>query len=261
MFNRSSFAQEPYDEQKVEAIRVRLENYAAVGKPLDYQVFVNGEEIVPRTNDATRFDSIFNLLNENTKSLTIHEFQGESRHKKTSHFLISQPAQSTATPVNGFDVSSEVEKRFNEFRLDFINKELEKDVKVLKDEVIKLEAENKKLGDELSDTKEDLKKLIGEQSLGHQIIGTLKELMPERHHKHSSPLSGTEQQNEKKKEHVEETVVLTKGEYENYKLFDQFMSPFNNAQQGQVMHLIEFLGKKTELIEETLQFIYSKNPE
>ena len=257
MNNFSTFNQEPYDEQKVEAIRVRLENYAAIGTPIEYQVFINGEEIVPKTNDATRFTSFYDLLNENSKTVTINEFYTNSRHKKTRHFFIAQHNETIPSSVNGFDPRAEVAKQFNEFKLDYINKELEKDVKVLKDEIVKLEEAKKKAEDELSETKEDLKKLMAEQSLGTQIIGTLREFMP--HSKHHQTLTGANETQEKKSGVTEETVVLTKQDYANYQLFDQFMSKFSKVELGQVMNLIEQFSNQKELIAQTLQFIYSKN--
>ena len=72
----------PYDASEIESIRLMLEAEAKDGKPLCYEIKINGFTRVHRTNKVERFEELHNFLNENTKELVISVYPDANSNRK-----------------------------------------------------------------------------------------------------------------------------------------------------------------------------------
>lgn len=71
-----------YDQGEVESIRMMLEAEAKEGKPLCFEVKVNGNTRIHKTDKVERFNDLYNFINENTKELIINIYPEVNNNRK-----------------------------------------------------------------------------------------------------------------------------------------------------------------------------------
>lgn len=262
-----SFEKIPYDSQRLESIRIRLENFARTGEPIPYAVSVDGMEVIPKTIDATIFSSIYDLLTEKTRSLSIAEYIGNTRNRKTVCFYFT-PTPGNGQTLQGIDVTQPVEsieekvqrqveqinqKQTND-RLQRENQTIKQQLNALLEKCDRLETDN----DSLTAENVELKKLQNQNAEQNVFLELGREAIREwvKSKKPDEPLSGTpgqEKQTEQGKQNGEAPthIAIPESEFENYKFFNDTFQKFEPIPRGLVTRLIELLGKHPELVEET----------
>ncbi len=101
-----------YDASEIDSIRLMLDAEAKDGKPLFYEIKVNGFTRVHKTNKVERFDELHNFLNENTKELVISIYPDTNSNRKEwyKYKLNSAPEQ-----LNGVDMETKISERMKQF--------------------------------------------------------------------------------------------------------------------------------------------------
>ncbi|MCD6068910.1 MAG: hypothetical protein K0S33_3736 [Bacteroidetes bacterium] len=102
----------PYDASEVESIRVMLEAEAKEGRPLEYEIKVNGFTRVHKTTNVARFEELHNFLNENTKELVISVYPNAGSNRKEWYKYQLNVAPES---LNGIDVEAKISERVKQF--------------------------------------------------------------------------------------------------------------------------------------------------
>ena len=97
-----------YDPTEIESIKMTLETQAKEGKPLYFEVKVDGILKIHKTNRLERFDEMYNFINENSKQLIIAIYPFENNNRKEWYKYNLNGHEET---LSG---ESEVERKVNE---------------------------------------------------------------------------------------------------------------------------------------------------
>lgn len=102
----------PYDQSEIESIRLMLEAEAKEGRPLSFEIKVNGFTRVHKTNKVERFEELHNFLNENTTELVISVYPDMNSNRKEwyKYKLNSKPEA-----LNGLDMEAKISERMKQF--------------------------------------------------------------------------------------------------------------------------------------------------
>lgn len=267
-----SFQKIPYDNAKVEAIRIRLENHSRIGEPISYAVTVDDLEVIPKTTDATLFQSVYDLIGPTTKWITISEYIGNTRNRNNTCFYFDGPKQLNGQTFHGIEegpaasFEDRVQKQVEQVTLKQNHDKLQRDNQTLRQQLDTLLKRN----DELEKQNGELIKLQDENSqtnvlleLGREALDRFLGPKPK-----DGPLSGTEeheQNGERKAEtgnanNEEPThVAISEREYEEYKFFTGLFKGFDKVQRGLVSQLLTLLTEHPELIESTYMSAFEKS--
>jgi uncharacterized protein (UPF0335 family) len=283
-----SFEKIPYDKQRLEAFRIRLENHERVGDPIYYAVKIDDMEIIPKTGDSSLFPTLYELLGEQTKSISISEYIGDTRNRNVTCFYFAPIPTNNNNPnnnsaLNGIEIPSKemideqiqkgiyqesVKKERDQARRD--NQTLKGQLNALLDKCDKLEEEKKNLENEKKAVEEEnseLKKLQDENSETKLLLTLGKEAIHAwmGKNKPENPLAGTEQpdgtrQAEQGKTNSEEPthVAVPENEYKDYKFFTALFEKFNSTHRGLISQLICALSEHPELVEEATMNVILK---
>jgi hypothetical protein len=72
----------PYDQGEIESIRLMLEAEAKEGTPLSFDVKVNGNTRIHKTNKVERFNELYNFINDTTKELVINVYPDPNNNNR-----------------------------------------------------------------------------------------------------------------------------------------------------------------------------------
>lgn len=102
----------PYDASEIESIRLMLDAEAKEGRPLSFEIKVNGFTRVHKTNKVERFEELHNFLNENTTDLVISVYPDVNSNRKEwyKYKLNSKPEA-----LNGVDMEAKISERMKQF--------------------------------------------------------------------------------------------------------------------------------------------------
>jgi len=262
-----SFIKVPYDNAKLEAIRVRLENHARISEPIYYAVVIDELEVIPRTTDATLFATIDELIGPTTKYISVSEYIGQTRNRKTTCFVMDAFKGDGHGSLNGIDSSGHNEDQQQYIEKRVAQATLERDYSNLQTEHGKVKLLNDASldkCDKLEEENSELKKLQNETSQENSFLTLAADLVrsfaPQ---KPESPLSGTDQKaNESAQSSGQDGqmhVAISEDEYKNYKYFTGLFENCDQAQQGLVSKLVELLSEHPDLIEETFVIAFQKS--
>jgi FtsZ-binding cell division protein ZapB len=142
-------AKEKYDQRKIDRLLDHLKVYFEKGRPIDFEIIVDGFKVVRRTSDIEMFGLYENYVDGDTKNIEFIFYSGTSNSNDKHIFhLGNAPKQA----LDGIDVEDQIESgvsqrlRDQEFvKLQDKNKELEEEIKDLEKEVERLEKTNEQL--------------------------------------------------------------------------------------------------------------------
>lgn len=277
-----SFDKIPYDKQRLEAFRIRLENYGKAGEPISYSVSIDDIDIIPRTEDATLFGSIYELLDSKTQSLCVSEYVGETRNRKTTCFMFTNAQSAQTGTLNGIETNQPVQTieervqrqvehatlKQNYDRTQRENQTLKQQLSVVLD---KSDEQEKRIK-ELEYENEELKNLTDENSQNNILLTLGREALEKwlgtNTKKAEGPLSGTpqnEQQQDQKEQSEQERnegpthIAVPENEYNDYKFFSTLIQKFDPVKRGLVSQLVTHLSEHPEQIEEVFMNAFYKN--
>ncbi|MCA6392207.1 MAG: hypothetical protein IM607_12535 [Cytophagales bacterium] len=249
------FNREPFDDQKVESIRVQITNMEATGSPVDYQVVLDDMEVIPRTSNADLFTSFYDLINENSRNLNIHVYSGTSRHKRTYSFYFSN-APTKGGELNGFDAQQMVDYQVSietmKMKLNFS----EQQIKQYQDTIEELEAENEKLESENTGLRDDLKKAHSETGIASTVIQGVERVISQLSSAKNTPaLAGAPSQQTQSNGNYE----ITAQQYKDFQSFSLVANRFAPDEIDDVLRVMDILSLNKPAIAATLQFLTQSN--
>jgi|GEM_PF-3322585 len=103
----------PYDPAEVESIKHMLEAEAREGKPLSFDVKIDGMTRIHKTDKVERFNELYNFINENTKDLVISIYPDHTNRKEWYKYSFGE--SSTSNGLNGIDVDQKVRESMQLF--------------------------------------------------------------------------------------------------------------------------------------------------
>ncbi len=255
------YEREPFDDQKVEAIKIQLQNLSVSGKPADYQVILDDMEIVPRTNNVDQFITFYDLIGHNSKNLTINVYSGATRHKRTYSFYFNEG--NSAQGLNGIgavDPQKHFDERLARVTAELENKQLSTLVKDLKDSVLELEEEIEELRDDNKTLTEDLKKQVGEGGIAGTIMGGVERMFL-KHMPVNAPALAGAPQNDVPPVSPPGTFNVPVKLYDNFQTFSAIANQFTEEEFSKVLTVLDFMGKNKPAVDEILDFITEDKPE
>ncbi|CAN5729212.1 hypothetical protein BH11BAC7_BH11BAC7_21320 [soil metagenome] len=257
------YEREPFDDQKVEAIKIQLQNLSVSGKPADYQVILDDMEIVPRTNNVDQFITFYDLIGHNSKNLTINVYSGATRHKRTYSFYFNEG--NSAQGLNGIgavDPQKHFDERLARVTAELENKQLSTLVKDLKDSVLELEDEIEELRTDNKTLTEDLRKQVGEGGIAGTIMGGVERMFSKYMPGHEANLAGAPQSN------VPPVPIVAPGtfnvpvkQYDNFQTFSAIANQFTEDEFAKVLTVLDFMAKNKPAVDEIVDFITEDKPE
>ena len=127
----------PYNSEKVALLKQLLLNSKESGKPIDYEIRVDGMRAVPRTNDPEQFDRHEDFIDADTGSVTIMLYEGASRNNNRHIFLMKDEPKSEPKnkPLSGIEVDKMVNEKVEEIKQQMKYDQLKKENQEQKEEI------------------------------------------------------------------------------------------------------------------------------
>ncbi len=156
-------AKQKYEQSKVDKLQEYLRIYHQKGKPIDYEIIVDGLRVVRRTNDPEEFSIHETFITPETRFVEINFYNGGGNSNEKHLFSMSD--EDSKAGLSGIEIDSriseQVERQRREWQFDLLQKENAE----LKAEVAELERENENLEKEkqaILDGQSPLKGFLGE---------------------------------------------------------------------------------------------------
>ncbi len=102
-----------YDQGEVESIRMMLEAEAKEGTPLCFDVKVNGNTRIHKTNKVERFNELYNFINDTTKELVINVYPDPNNNNRKEWYKYT--FGKTTESLNGGDMEQKLNERMKAF--------------------------------------------------------------------------------------------------------------------------------------------------
>ncbi|MBT1688884.1 hypothetical protein [Dawidia soli] len=153
---------ESYDPIKVEKRQEYLRLYAEKGRPIEYEIVVDGFKAVRRTSDPEEFMDFNRFVDGDTKAIEILFFTGSSNNNDRYIFTLTD---NTKEGLSGIDIDAKIAEQVDRQKRDWQHATLEREFNELKSEYAELEKELEKLEIEhkaLKEQQSPLKGLLGE---------------------------------------------------------------------------------------------------
>ncbi|MEM6771708.1 MAG: hypothetical protein AAF597_14080 [Bacteroidota bacterium] len=141
---------ETYNQTKIDSIANLLTLNEQQGTAIDFEVWVDTLKVIPRTDDARRFETYADFVTADTRSVTILLYNGQSNRNDKYIFRLKEEPQSEGLQGIGLDdrihekLSSERQKWDFEL-LENKNQRLKKDLKEAEEYIDQLEESITKL--------------------------------------------------------------------------------------------------------------------
>ena len=170
---------EKYSAHKINKLKDFLKRNVDNGKPIEYEIYVDGLKAVQRTNDPEHFDMHETFVDGDTKEVEILFYRGTSNYNDKRIYTFREP-HITHQGLSGLEVEVIVQetlekaKKENEFKeLKKENIELKEEIEELEEEIVGLEAAIEKYKEKES----PLNAILG--NVGASIAETLAKRNPE----------------------------------------------------------------------------------
>lgn len=161
-----------YDPAEVESIRLMLEAEAKEGRPLFYEVKIDGFTRILKTNTLERFDQLHNFLNEKTKELVISIFPDPNTNRKEWYkFRFGEQKEA----LNGLDMEVRISERMKQFEERLAMKRTEEKLHETEQKLEQAEHYIEILENKLEDAKTKSNH-FGNLDLGRLAGSTIKEI-------------------------------------------------------------------------------------
>jgi len=142
---------EKYSQERVAQIQDFLDMSYELGKPVEYEVTVDKLKVVRRTADPTQFDSHRRFITRHSKEVEITLYTGGSQYSEKIFLTLEEekpqvPQAPQERGLSGIEIDAKIQEGIDRERkkieleqLREKNKEQEKEIAELEDEVEKLE--------------------------------------------------------------------------------------------------------------------------
>lgn len=103
-----------YDKDEVESIHLMLQAEAKEGTPLCFDVKVNGNTRIHKTNKVERFNELYNFINDTTKELVINVYPDPNNNNRKEWYKYTFGKKESET-MNGGDMEQKLNERMKAF--------------------------------------------------------------------------------------------------------------------------------------------------
>ncbi len=142
----------PYDQGEVESIRLMLEAEAKEGTPLCFDVKVNGNTRIHKTNKVERFNELYNFINDTTKELVINVYPDPTNNNRKEWYKYTFGKVEESLSGSG-DMEQKLNERMKAFEEKQAAKRIEEKLKDTEDQLNQAEEYIKILEDKLEAAK------------------------------------------------------------------------------------------------------------
>lgn len=118
----------PYDQGEIESIRLMLEAEAKEGTPLCFDVKVNGNTRIHKTNKVERFNELYNFVNDTTKDLVINIYPDPNNNNRKEWYKYTFGKIEVPLSGNG-DMEQKLNERMKAFEEKQAAKRIEEKLK------------------------------------------------------------------------------------------------------------------------------------
>lgn len=122
-----------YDQGEVESIRLMLEAEAKEGTPLCFDVKVNGNTRIHKTNKVERFNELYNFINDTTKELVINVYPDPNNNNRKEWYKYTFGKENES--LNGGDMEQKLNDRMKVFEEKQAAKRVEEKLKDTQDQL------------------------------------------------------------------------------------------------------------------------------
>lgn len=91
--------EERYNQSRIDTLRRSLQRESDKGKPRDYEIFVDGFKVVPRTDDLSDFDDYEQEIRSDTRNISFLLYDGPGTNRNTRYSFSLHDNQAVADPV------------------------------------------------------------------------------------------------------------------------------------------------------------------
>lgn len=126
----------PYDQGEIESIRLMLEAEAKEGTPLCFDVKVNGNTRIHKTNKVERFNELYNFINDTTRELVINVYPDPNNNNRKEWYKYTFGKTEN---LNGGDMEQKLNERMKAFEEKQASKRLEEKLKDTQDQLTQAE--------------------------------------------------------------------------------------------------------------------------
>ena len=166
----------PYDQNEIESLKRSLEAESREGKPLSFEIKIDGNTRIHKTNKVERFEEMHDFINENTKNLIIAVFPDENSKRKEWY---KYNLDTSGEALNGSDVEKKVTQQVSEQMKQYTERmaaqRVEEKLEETKEKLEHAEAYIDILQSQLEDAKTKTNH-IGNWDIGKLAGSTIKEI-------------------------------------------------------------------------------------
>ncbi|HBF89370.1 MAG TPA: hypothetical protein DDX39_12080 [Bacteroidales bacterium] len=160
---------EKYDPEKIELIRMKLEQSAKSGSPEFFEIIVDDMPVVKRTNDLALFDSFRAYLAKGLNKISFRLYGTSSKGWRNIHrtFVMNTPQSNDA--LSGIDIDARINEKLRQERerweTELLKKELDETKEQLKEAEDYIEQLEDKI-EEVRNEKNSVANTLGELGTG-----------------------------------------------------------------------------------------------
>ena len=242
---------EAYSPERLERLKRLINNMQERGRVKFFSINLDGEMVVPRTNDLEEFDDLLDFIEPHSKLIEIRTFFGNSSNCNTYQFyLYGLPQQPTTNSLNGLgavEVNEKIQEALHKQQLETQLLLMEKEKQALADQVLQLKKKMKKyknLQTQLDEKKIDINDLL---TKGIELLGVFQA----KKNGSNAPIQGLPNLPPSEVELVEEKTPAQDH-------FEQLKDKYSDDQLLRAMKTSEVFVKYPELREEFQAIVKSK---
>jgi hypothetical protein len=248
--NYSNMYTENYARERLESIHRKLETFQRNGTPRLFSISIDGELIIPKTGDLSRFFEYEEFIDDYSVYMELKLFFGASPNGNVYRFQFKAPRQTANIPtaLSGVTTDDRVEIALNSQRLETNIFMLQRDKEQLETQIISLRKKLKKykrLEEQLSENKIDINDLF---SKAVQLMGMINSKGK------TSPVQSQVQGIEE--ESVE--IIPQKQNTKSEEHFEKLKEELTDGELEKVMKTSEVLAQFPELREQFQEIINQK---
>ena len=167
-----------YSPEKMDKLQEYVKIYSEKGKPVEYEILVDGFKAVRRTNDPDMFVMYESFIHPESKYIEVLFYTGASNNNDKHIFTLQDEPKDTG--LSGIEVENRIQARIEEHKRNWEHEQIIQENKTLKKELAEADAEIEQLEKELEEHKSSqspLKGMLGE--LGATMVESFIKRNPE----------------------------------------------------------------------------------
>lgn len=267
-----SIERTPYSSEQTGQLRQLLQNHFRAGKPLDYEILVDKLKVIPRTNNPEQFDEYEDFVTEDTKSITIIIYEGNSKRNSRNIFTLKEEKTAEAAQLSGIEIENMVKEKFQKEKKEWEYNLLVKEKDEIKSQLEEAEEYIEQLENKIQEIAESKSQFS--QKWGDIASIALEGIIRRNAHKianfpGASALAGifaddtpvaepsetTEGEASYERVSNEEENIISEEDQTKISFVNQLEENLNDEEFAQLMNIIKFLFENTQTLKPTIEFL------